>query len=472
MLALIDFSQIKGSKALLDDVQAIKNTPTVVNETFAVGNSPVFTITNTPTDDHVTMDINGIVYKEPADITVDRQTRTVTWTSQDFNLTTDIAVDVEISYKTMALNIIDNAASQYPLAEHVYGMVLVETNTNGGNGTWVRINRNFEEIEFSDEHGTWKNINIIDDPTYGKFVEFPITWVRSEVLDHGPYNGKTCYWTADGFVDGFHIHPAFIGADGDPRPLQIAAYMASNKNDIPFSQDKNNNYENYWYNRTYKDWNELKWVDNQLRLYTIYDHHFLARLMLTEFGTPDVQRVTVNGIYWGGANRINYHGVIDPMGLLARTGPVPCCYALFGIAVNADTKTYKVMANDGSLQLVETNINVFTSGDTINYPSAYINTCYVTTDNGVDFGDMFIMETGIGASNSVGVKATDAKGSFGGDTQGNGVTTNPYLGTRGAPLTWSNNGSQYEYGFKYGMFSLMGCSETGTRVMVRTCRCS
>ena len=254
---------------------------------------------------------------------------------------------------------------------HVMGMVLVEE--GGGAGTWVRVNQNFETVEFDTNHGTWAGMHTVMNETYGEFVEIPITYVKTETLTDGPYAGKNCWWTADGPEDGFHVHPAFIGQDGQPHNLQVASWVASNKDDVPFSADKGNAEDGYWNSISYNDVHSKSWMAGGCRPYNIYDHHLLARLMLTEFGTPDVQAQTVDGVAWRtGASRISYHGIHDPFGVTN--------ILLDGLTTL--NGTYKVLAADGSLSMVETGISCLHIVWPIN--------CHVGQVNGIDFGDLFI----------------------------------------------------------------------------------
>ncbi len=257
-----------------------------------------------------------------------------------------------------------------PRAEHVVGMVLAEE--GGGAGTWVRVNQDFEIVEFDNVlHNTWNNMHIVTNDTYGEFVEIPVTYVKTETLTDGPYAGKNCWWTADSSVEGFHVHPAFIGQDGQPHPLQVASWIASNKNNVPFSEDKGDSRNGYWDSISYNAVHAKGWMTGGCRPYNIYDHHFLARLMLTEFGTPDIKSQMMNGVAWMDDNRTNYHGIHDLFE----------CYWLDGLTML--NSTYQVLAADGSRNMVETGISCPNV-------SVYPVNCRMDKVNGVDFGDLFI----------------------------------------------------------------------------------
>ncbi len=268
---------------------------------------------------------------------------------------------------------------------NIMGMVLVEEGNR--TGTWVRVDKDFNTVEFNPEHGTWAGMKQVQNETYGEFTEIPVTYVKTETLQSGPYAGKNCWWIADGFVDGFHVHPAFIGQNGQPHNLQIASWIASYKNAVPFSEDNGNSYKDYWNKISYNTVHSKGWMTGGARPYNIYDHHFLARMMLIEFGTPDVQAQTVDGVAWTGDNRISYHGIHDPFGLPNYNE----FYWLDGLTTL--NGTYQVLAADGSGNMVETGVSC---PDTSVWP---IN-CRVDQANGIDFGDLFIANMANSTENS------------------------------------------------------------------------
>ena len=74
-------------------------------ETFALAATPTttFTLADVPSKAAVTINVNGLVYEEDADIfTVDRPNKTITWTGTEandgFELTTDIAPEIAVHY--------------------------------------------------------------------------------------------------------------------------------------------------------------------------------------------------------------------------------------------------------------------------------------------------------------------------------------------------------------------------------------
>ena len=271
------------------------------------------------------------------------------------------------------------------MADHVMGMVLVREGNR--TGTWARVDRDFNTIPFDVAHGTWANMKQVMNDTYGELTEIPVTWVKTETLTEGPYAGKNCWWIADGPETGFHVHPAFIGQDGQPHNLQIASWIASKKNDLPFSEDKGNGTNGYWNNITYNDVHAKGWMTGGARPYNVYDHHFLARMMLTEFGTPDVQSQTVDGVAWTGDNRISYHGIHDPFGLPDWTE----YFWLDGLTTL--NGTYQVLAVDGSGNMVDTGVSCPNTG-------VWPVNCLVDQANGINFGDLFIANMADSTENS------------------------------------------------------------------------
>jgi hypothetical protein len=272
-------------------------------------------------------------------------------------------------YPTCSVNVI---VPKY----NVVGMVLAQEGNKSG--TWVRVDKDFNTVEFNPEHGTWVGMKQVMNDTYGEFTEIPITYVKTETLQSGPYAGKNCWWIADYPADGFHVHPAFIGQDGQPHNLQIASWVASKKNNVPFSEDKGPTGDGYWTRISYNDVHAKGWMADGARPYNIYDQHFLARMMLVEFGTPDVQSQTVDGVAWTNAdNRISYHGINDPLG--TPTYSVTCW--LDGLTTS--NGTYQVLAADGSGKMVETSVSC---------PKVQVwpVNCLVDQVNGIDFGDLFI----------------------------------------------------------------------------------
>ena len=374
-MALIDFTQIKNGKTVVDQVNGLVNRSDVVTTTtgssvvasddkvmsealveqkisevtagfsrhaedvVAVEGSAAvneFDLNCVPTDDKVRLSLNGVIYTEDKHFTVDRSEKKVTWTytasNGGFDLNEALTDSVKLVYLT-------REPAMPVVRTHVLGMVLVQEGNR--TGTWVRVDRDFNTVPFDAAHGTWAGMKQVMNETYGEFTEIPITYVRTETLQSGSYAGKNCWWIADCPEEGFHVHPAFIGQDGQPHNLQIASWIASNKNDVPFSEDKGHFSHAYWSGISYNTIHAKGWMTGGARPYNIYDHHFLARMMLTEFGTPDVQTQTVDGVAWTGDNRISYHGIHDPFGTNA---PHPMLEGYWLDGLTTLNGTYQVLA--------------------------------------------------------------------------------------------------------------------------------
>lgn len=101
----VDFAQIKHGKHLLDDVGRLRTDLDAqpIDYVQAEVMSSVLTdvlLKRTPTADPVTMVVNGLVYTEGRDFTVDRATRLLTWTATDLTITRDVAESVTVCFKT------------------------------------------------------------------------------------------------------------------------------------------------------------------------------------------------------------------------------------------------------------------------------------------------------------------------------------------------------------------------------------
>lgn len=88
--------------ALSSEVQALNNIHEVVDIVAISGADPVtsFTLTEVPNSDKVQMFINGIMYNEGEDFTVDRGTKIVTWISNEFDINNELADKVKFVYKS------------------------------------------------------------------------------------------------------------------------------------------------------------------------------------------------------------------------------------------------------------------------------------------------------------------------------------------------------------------------------------
>ena len=467
-MALLNMQQVKNGKQLVEKVNNSFDKSAVINEwseipsddlvpSEALLESKVLTtiasiaaqveepvtiteqtntivLNDTPTDSKVVLVVNGVNYQEDNAFTVDRATKTLTWTG-DFPLTPDTVDKATVVY--MAID-----STSFPKAKHIVGMVLAEEGAHGGEletieiwrdnytpsdpknpwsrpipedityktlsvtprGLWKRIDKNYNEVDFDPNHGTWAGIRAVTTNlggSLGQFIEIPTTWVKNEVIQSGPYAGCNCWWIADGEAPGFHVHPAFIKPDGTPGKLRVGAYM------VTLRDNEQNEYNYYdtsisvddtYYTLKSTRYNVLRdeallyntEEENGYRAYSIYDHHFIARMILTEFGDPNVMFDGLDELTYShhGYNTpekspsdaqlqitTNYHGIRSLLG----DNYAPCM--LDGLTTL--NGTYQLLAADGSGTMVETGVPCCNGG-------TWLINCYMTKVNGVDFGDVFI----------------------------------------------------------------------------------
>ena len=259
-------------------------------------------------------------------------------------------------------------------------MGIVLSQEGGGEGTWVRVDKNYNTIAFNANHKTWKNIKEVTDATYGKFIEIPISYVKTEKIASGKYAGKYCWWIADGPVSGYHVHPAFMGSDGKAHNLQIGVGLTYNNNGKP-----NSYYQGTaWNIISYNEVHAKGWMSGNVRPYSIYDHSLLLRMMLIEFGTSQAiyKRITDSPDYGGSEIRFYiygeqiYHGINDAFASYKN-------YLILD-GITSLNGTFQILKPDGSRQMVETGVSC---------PSTWYKwpiTCKINTANGINFGDLFI----------------------------------------------------------------------------------
>ncbi len=281
--------------------------------------------------------------------------------------------------------------------QHVYGMVLCDETGKYDDEQWVRIDSEQRPVEFTPNaiYTGMHQVTMNDDV----MVEVPPVYVRNERLTTGPYEGKICYWTADQPVDGFHLHPAFLKANGKQGTLYVSAYYASKKadSDLPVSVDCGYTLSDYW---NYIAYNNLVSVVNRKnvngemgwRPYSIYDHHLLARLMMTEFGTPDVGNVmTAEQQFVTADSRRCYRGVTDPFCLTSPEDNSHFTCWLYGLTTEKNQTinkyTFQVLAGNGSGAMVDTGIPYASDSNHFVPITCYVNDVEVS---GVDLGDVFI----------------------------------------------------------------------------------
>lgn len=126
-----------------------------------------------------------------------------------------------------------------------------------------------------------------------KYRFIPNIWVRNEKLAAGAtYEDCFAYMISDKPKPNYHIHPAFVtnNAINDSGLLIGEDIIVGN-----FSYDEL----------------KPKAAEYNAEPFNIYDMHLLARLMLIEFGTDDIQKA-LSGI--GGKMGATYHGIKNVWG--------------------------------------------------------------------------------------------------------------------------------------------------------------
>jgi len=378
----------------------------------------------TPTDADVVLVVNGVSYNEGDAFTVDRATKTITWVGE-FPLTATTVDSATVLYMTIKQNNGSSNGTSFPKAKHIVGMVLAEEGSHNSptitykigenthtavyqsaKGDWRRIDQNYNEVDFDPNHGTWAGIQEVTtnlSGLTGRFVEIPTTWVKNEVLQSGPYAGCHCWWMADGEAPGFHVHPAFIKPDGTPGKLRVGKYMTSVPEDEygggPSMYVQNNDEYIYFYlqTTTYGDLRDKAFAYNTddedgYRAYSIYDHHFIARMILTEFGDPNIFFKEDSGKWYEDVSELGLEMDTPPSeaqqnipkdyhGIKCLLGDAYASCLLDGLTTL--NGTYQLLAADGSGTMVETGVPCSTKG-------TWMTNCYMTKVNGVDFGDVFI----------------------------------------------------------------------------------
>lgn len=261
-------------------------------------------------------------------------------------------------------------------AEHIIGIVLVEEGNNFGQ--WTRINENYEPCEFNPEHKSWSNVSEIENEN-GFFIKIPITWVKNEIIENGTYAGKSCWWIADGEYPGFHIHPAFYNNSGKPSELLISKYLASRTKINYVSKVRSIEVSNkeYLKNNTFNEAKQLC-EDEGYRLYSIYDHHFLARMILIQSGNADLY-------YWNKkTNEIWYKDGTNYSSFLDIKNIFGYYFMWLDKIERTEDGCYGITKNNGSSEIINT-------GEKCPRETwIHMTNCSMKKSNNYDLGDLFL----------------------------------------------------------------------------------
>ncbi len=273
-------------------------------------------------------------------------------------------------------------------AGNVYGMTVVGPNGTTGRGKWMRVNADGEAMPFdASVHNTWTGLHEVTSDGQ-PMVEIPTTWVKRGTLENGVYAGNPCWWISDHEIEGFHVHPAFLKRDGSVGNLRIAKYLCSKgDDDVPYVVDQGEkSFSAYWGKAAVTDLDTYAIKRNtgtgeqaNWRPMTVYDMHFLGWMMMTELGEAGVCKQVINGKKCDGTVRFDYHGIVDPFGLLNN-----CMCWVYGITTT--NGTIHVLRNDGSMEMVDTGLSVSTNTGTL-----YLGIPRTESGDGYDFNDLFVL---------------------------------------------------------------------------------
>lgn len=257
----------------------------------------------------------------------------------------------------------------------------------------------------------------------------PKIYICNEVPGSGIYSGKPCYEISDYKETGFHCAPTFMtnGVENDTG-IQWSSYITSKDSSGKAASIAN---VTPWASIAYtsidaaaKTRNTGTGEQSGWRAYNIYDHHLIARLMLLEKGTADLQNAiggssTANGVTW--------HGIHDVW------GGTSYYFWIYGLTTTGSGNTIMILDKNGNNTMVDTKIAARGGG----WPVTLLDN---VSDN-YDLRDVFLAKT---------ITGTETAGSLG-DYQALGggyafyatSNTNTYRG----PFHLSNDSTSYSIGF-------------------------
>ena len=282
---------------------------------------------------------------------------------------------------------------------------------------FIRVDENFNIINLIAENfKITRNFKKITSPI-GEVIEIPKVWVKTEILQDGPYAGMKCWWVSDKEVDGFHIHPAFLKPDGTSGNLQITAYVmqrTASSDTAPgtlksilgaYDSSKASNgyykdttsYENLI---TRADMLNAADPDGNWHMFNIYEQHLLGRIVLIEFGeSPNLNQISPYTYHEDSATSFQtysrrpwFHGICDPDGSTTEMSSIGNRFAsgifLDGISTDEDGILY-LMKQDGSREVVSTGLD---------YSYQYSRNIYkqkFETVNDIDLTDIMLTDINV-----------------------------------------------------------------------------
>lgn len=224
-------------------------------------------------------------------------------------------------------------------------------------------------------------------------IFIPKIWIRNTPLPAGAkYADKLAYMFADGPVSGYHLAPSFYtsGVENDTG-IQLSSYIASKDSSGKAASIAN---ATPWTNIAYTAVDAAARTRNVgtgeqagWRAWNIYDAHLLARLMLFEAGSADIQTIL------GGTNGsigVTYHGIHDVW------GGTSCGFWIYGLTTTGSGNAIMVLDNKGNNSMVDTKIAPCGSG--------WAATLLDNVGSNYDLGDLFLAKS---------VTSTESSGSLG-----------------------------------------------------------
>ena len=223
-------------------------------------------------------------------------------------------------------------------------------------------------------------------------VYIPNTWVRNTALPKGvTYADKIAYMFADGPKDGYHLAPSFYtnGVQNE-NGIQLSAYIASKDSSgkaasiagaTPWTSIAYTAIDAAAKTRNTGTGEQAGW-----RAWNIYDHHLLARLMLFEAGSADIQTI-IGGT--DGSMGVTYHGIHDVWGGTSYG------FWIYGLTTTGSGSTITILDNKGKGTMIDTKI-----APCGGWPVTLLD----NTGDNYDLGDVFIAKT---------VTSTEASGTLG-----------------------------------------------------------
>lgn len=227
-----------------------------------------------------------------------------------------------------------------------------------------------------------------------EMVYIPKIYVcNTKLPDTSKYAGKYRFSIApEKLDDNWHVHPAFMNKGEEMSGIQISAYTAGKDSSGKATSLKDGS---RWTNMTRDSAHSLglnrnvsggKADQTGWHCYNVYEHHLIARLMLIEYGSSDLQTLLTGS---DSGNNATWRGIHEVYG-----GNVS--FWIDGIDTLGSGSAIRIFDNDGGQAYVDTGIKPCGSG--------WLKTTLHNVGKNYDMGDVFVAES---------VDGTQSNGSFG-----------------------------------------------------------